>query len=358
MGIFQRKISINLKWFKPKTIQKIRTQDRVMFLQNLYELLKEGFSLNQSLSFMEILLPQYQNLIHQLVVALSQGYGLEKGLRTIGFPLDVVAQLFYAQKQARFLPALQKVIQQLEQRSLYRQRLIKALTYPIVMLVFLLVLLLGMRSFLLPHIISFISPEVYAKNAFIRILVTFFSYLPQILMGSTGVIMVVYLFVDLYLMRKPYLERSKYLLKLPLIRKWTRYYCTYKITESLGHFISGGYSLQQTIQFIVQYPIDPFLSEIAHALDGAMHQGMELSHSLEALEIFQPELKMIIYQGELTSQLATKCLMYSENLLSRMLEDIAKKLGYLQPIIFLLIAVLVMSMYLLMMLPMLTMEGL
>ena len=40
-----------------------------------------------------------------------------------------------------------------------------------------------------------------------------------------------------------------------------------------------------------------------------------------------------------------------------MLTDIAKKINYIQPILFILIAVLVMAMYLLMMLPMLTMEG-
>lgn len=356
MAIYQQKAIFNLRLFNHRLPKKVKPKDQAIFLSTLYELLEEGFSLNQALVFMELLMPNYQLLIREIVNHLEQGHGLETGLRSIGYSLNIVSQLFYAQKQGRLYPALNKSAKYLKTQFDYRNQIVKTLAYPIMMLGFLLSLLFGMRAFLLPHIVSFISQEVYASNLLIRLLIRFFSYLPQILTGLIGVSLLIILFFDYYLLKKSYLIRINFLLKIPLIKKWVRWYCTYKIAQSLGHFIEGGFSLQQTIDFIITYPIDPFLNEIAVELNDSLLSGNDLSSSLDQLGIFQSELGMIVHQGELTSQLATKCIMYAEKLLLEMMEDIAKKIGYLQPILFITIAVLVMSMYLLIMLPMLTME--
>ncbi|MFK8198004.1 type II secretion system F family protein [Tuanshanicoccus lijuaniae] len=358
MGIFQRKAITNLKLFERKPISKLPAKDQSYFLRTLYELLTEGFSLNQALVFMELLMPKYQPLIHILVTTLASGKGIEIGLRQIGYSLDIVAQLYYAQRQGRFYDALLTSANKLAKSQENKVKIIKVLMYPCVMFVFLIILLLGMRLFLLPHITSFISQETFDSNILVRVLILFFTYLPQLMLGGLGIVVVIYLFFDLYLMKQTYMTRNKILLKVPIIRHWIRSYTTYKLADTLGHFIGGGFSIQQTIDFIVQYPIDPFLSELALYLQSGYQQGEELKTTLDQLQLFRSEFGMIIYQGELTSQLPTKCLVYAAKILSDMLEDIAKKLTYLQPILFIIIAVMVMAMYLLMMLPMLTMDGL
>lgn len=357
MAIFQRNTTINLKlfnWRQPKTI---KFKDQSLFLQTLHELLIDGFSMSQALVFMEILLPQYRPLIKILVEHLEAGMSLEKGLRQIGYPLEIVAQLFYAQKQGRFYESLLTSANALKRKYDYYQQMIKTLSYPSIMFLFLLVLLLGMRAFLLPHIVSFITEDVYQTNMMIQLLVTFFSYLPQILLGFLGSIIIICLLVDLLLLRCRYLTRMRVLLKVPLLNKWLKMSSTYKVSKTLGYFIAGGFSMQQTLAFIMQYPIDPFLSELAQVLHDELLGGAELSVVLNQSKLFRAEFGMVIQQGELTSQVAKKCLMYAEKIYSDMMDDIAKKISYLQPLLFILIAVLVMSMYLLMMLPMLTMEG-
>ena len=74
------------------------------------------------------------------------------------------------------------------------------------------------------------------------------------------------------------------------------------------------------------------------------------------MNLFSIELPMVIYQGELTSQTAQKCKVYSDKLFHDLMEDVAKKIGYIQPFLFLVIAILILGMYLTIMLPMLTME--
>lgn len=357
MAILREQLTINLKWFKSKPLTKVKKRDAGKYLESLSDLLEEGFSLNQALQFLNYLYPHYQVVNEIAIKHLKEGKGIERGLREVGYSLSLISQLFYAQKQGRFKDALKKAVNQLYLEQTYRQKILKALTYPIFMLVFLVVLLLGMRSFLLPHITSFITVEMYEKQGLIRILLTFFAYLPQILIGIVGGGLVTYMGLDFYLLKQDVLTRCRILIKIPLVRKWVRYYCTYKVSQTFGYFLEGGFSILQTLEFIKAYPIDPFLAELAHVFHTKMMKGEGLVQGINSLGIFQEEFSMIIQQGEMTSQVSTKCLRYANSVWTWLMEDISKKISYLQPVLFILIAVLVMSMYLLMMLPMLTMEG-
>ncbi|MBK0348981.1 type II secretion system F family protein [Aerococcaceae bacterium zg-ZJ1578] len=171
MAIFQQKAITNLKLFRRRPISKLPAKAHAYFLRTLYELLTEGFSLNQALVFMELLMPSYQPLIHTLVSTLESGKGIEIGLRQIGYSLDIVAQLYYAQRQGRFYDALLSSANKLAKSQENKAKIIKALMYPCVMFIFLIALLLGMRLFLLPHIISFISQKTFDSNVLVRVLI-------------------------------------------------------------------------------------------------------------------------------------------------------------------------------------------
>lgn len=357
MVILRKKHTLNLKWYKSQPLKKIKKKEAPKFLESLYDLLEEGFSLNQALHFLVYLYPHYNQVISILISHLEGGKGIEAGLREVGYSISLIAQIFYGQKQGRFKPALKKVISQLYLKQDYHQKLMKALSYPIFVFIFLIGLLLGMRAFLLPHITSFITLEIYEKTWLVKVLLILFSYFPQILIGLFGGGLAFYMLLDFYLLKKDAVTRSRILIKVPMIRKWIRYYCTYKVSQTFGHFLEGGFSLLQTVEFIKTYPIDPFLTQLAQIFHGSLLKGEGLVEVIKRVEIFQPEFALIIQQGELTSQVGIKCLRYADTLWNWLMEDISKKLGFLQPILFILIAVLIMSMYLLMMLPMLTMEG-
>lgn len=353
MALLMNRPILNLKSSK-----KLPAKIRPYFLKSIAELLGEGFSIKQSLTFMEILLLKHQDAIAQINQELEKGNSFEQSIKGLGYSLSVISQLFYGQRQGRFIQSLLEVSQQLEEKYSYQQKLIKILVYPLLLSLFLLAMLFGMRTFILPHITSFISQEVYESQIFVRILVAFFTFLPQILGLVLAFILIVYGLVDFYLLKKEPLERFRILVHIPLLRKWVRSYCSYKIARELGHFFSGGYSLQQTLQVLVDYPIDPFLTNIAQVLHVSLKNGQALADILAEINIFTIELPIIIYQGELTSQTAQKCKLYSQKVYSDLMEDIQKTLALVQPLLFIMIAILVMAMYLIMMLPMLTMDGL
>lgn len=326
-------------------------------LKTLSELLQEGFSIHQSLHFMRILMKKQTKAIDYIISQLEKGMSLESSLEPLGYSNALIAQLFYAQRQGRFIDSLLDASNQLQEAQKYRQKLIKTLIYPIFLGIGLVGMLFAMRLFLLPQVTSFISQEVYDEQFFVRVLVRFFTYLPQIFGILLAIVLIIYGCVDLYLLKQTEMKRYQILTRIPGLKKWVRSYSSYKVSKEIGHFFTGGYSIQQTITVLVDYPIDPFLSEIANEIKKGMLKGEDLAVILEDLDIFTKELPLVIYQGELTSQTAQKCSLYSQKVYSDLMNDIQAKLTLVQPVLFIIIGVLVMSMYLFMMLPMLTMQG-
>lgn len=340
-----------------KLSKKIAGKHQPYVINTLAELLNEGFSIKQAIEFLMILLPIYKHLFHKILAKLEEGQSLESGLREVGYSLAVVAQVFYAQRQGRFVQGLRELGQQLDLENQQKGKFIKVLLYPSFLFIFLTLMLLAMRSFILPHIASFISPPLYESNFAVRLLIQFFAYLPQILTGLLALTLILFGWLDFYLLRQSSFKRFKILNRIYIIRKWTRYYASYKFTNQLAYFSRGGYSMLQTIQVLIDYPIDPFMSELAQAIQEQMLEGQELTSIVENLDLFTSELPLIIYQGQLTSQFAQKCHLYSQKIYQQLIDDIELKMSFVQPILFIFIALLVVAMYMLMMLPMLTMEG-
>ena len=350
-----KKPLLSSKLFNARNM-KLNAKQRAYLLLTLADLLEEGFSLNQSLVFVKLLMKPQAKQIDSVIIQLQQGLAFEKSIQELGYSVTTVAQLFYAQRQGRFTDALRSAASQMQQVQSYQQKFIKVITYPLLMAAFLLAMMFAMRILLLPHIMSFISQETYDSNLMVRLLVIFFNYLPQISLFLLAFNLIFYLCFDFYLLRLDYLKRYQLLVRFPFLSYWVRGYCSYKLSKELGYFFEGGYSLLQTVEVLTVYPIDPFLTEIAERLKKGLIQGKPLADIIREINLFSIELPMVIYQGELTSQMAQKCKVYSNKLFHDLMDDVAKKIGYIHPILFIVIAVLIMGMYLTIMLPMLTME--
>lgn len=355
MVILTKQLTSILKLSKlPK---QIKEKDRSYLLLTLADLSQQGFSIQQSLDYLKVLLPKYVPILDAIEMKFLQGLSFAQAIKEYGFPLSQVAQLFYADKQGRFSQALVEVGREIEANHRRKAEIIKLLAYPALLSLFMTGLLFGIRTFMLPQILSFVSPQAYETNFWVQVLVNFFTFLPQIFLVIVISILSLYLLIDFWLLKLDILRRYQLLVHWPLCQRWVRAYCGYKFTKHLALFYEAGYSIQQALQFINKYPIDPLMTSIAQELQTGYLGGQALDQMIGDLGIFPSDLSLVILRGELTSQLGHQCRIYSIKIYQDLVEDFRRKISLIQPILFLLIALLVMSMYLMMMLPMLTMQG-
>ena len=121
MAISTKTLLINLK-FSSNEAKKLKKKQKAYFLLTLADLLEEGFSIYQSLVFIKLLMKPQAHLIDEVMDALQSGLSFEKSIQILGYSNEVVAQLFYAQKQGRFIQALRSAGLQIEKMHDYQQK--------------------------------------------------------------------------------------------------------------------------------------------------------------------------------------------------------------------------------------------
>lgn len=329
---------------------------QAFLLQTLAEMLDEGFSLQQAVHFLHYLLPKQELSLSHLTQHLSQGHSLETGLQKIGYSSNITSQLFYANQQGKLNQALHDCAKQLYEKVAFQRLLFKQLTYPCILVCFLIGLLFGMRTFLLPQLSSFITQEVYDQQLLVRGLLLFFTFLPQLILSGFSCIIILCLTLLLSLRRLTPIKRRQFLCRILLVRHFIQLSTTRYLSHTLGHFFASGFSIQQTLHTLCRYPLDPLLTDIASHLQKGYLSGMGLPEQLKTLGILTSSFPEILHQAELTSQTSQKCLRYSEVLAQTIAQDIQKLVKIIQPVMFLLIGILILAMYLMMMLPMLTIQ--
>ena len=355
MALFLKKLTNILRWSNQPN--KIPHRHWPYLFQTMGELIDNGFSLHQILTFMGILLPKYRQLFEKVDDSLSQGQSLENAMLQLGFDDSLMAQIFNAQKQGQLAHGFLRIGQELDELMTFRKSLIKVLIYPVFLITFLTCVMFGVRYFMLEQITGFVTQETYDQYIWVRVLIQFFVYLPQIVMVFVATILIIVALYQGYLRRFSMLDRYRILVKLPICKTLIKKYCSYKVARDIGHFYGAGYSIQQTISYLLKYPIDPLMTSIAQQMyDGYLH-GKPLDSQLEHMAIFTQEFPLIIKQGELTSQLAQQCHIYSKKIFREFIEEIMQKVAMIQPILFLGVAMIILAIYLLMMMPMLTMSG-
>ncbi len=92
--------------------------------------------------------------------------------------------------------------------------------------------------------------------------------------------------------------------------------------------------------------------EMAQSMQTQFLSGQSFSEMIRAYDFLMPEVAVIIYQGEKTGRLGEELLVYSQIVLTQFSERSERLLKWVQPVLFCFIALLVISMYAAMLLPM------
>lgn len=169
MGLLQKK-----RIFKPSN--KLTKKQQQLFLKLLADLLANGFNIQESFSFMKKSNALPQHSITFLVEGFSSGIALQALVEELGFSTMVSAQLSFATAHGDLVGTLQAISEHFFQTEKYRQQFYKIISYPLLLIVFLILVIVGIRQFLLPQLMEN-DANSYSKNIGILLIV----YSPYIL---------------------------------------------------------------------------------------------------------------------------------------------------------------------------------
>ncbi|MDG3132600.1 type II secretion system F family protein [Streptococcus suis] len=333
-AFLQQDISVFVKR-KPKKLSLDRQRKVIELFNNLFA---SGFHLAEIVDFLrrsQLLEDAYTKMLSD---GLLVGKSFSSLLADLAFSDNVVTQVSLAEFHGNTSLSLQQIQSYLENLSKVRKKLIEVLTYPMILLMFLALMMLGLKQYLLPQIEEGNSATVFINN------------LPSIFLGGSFVSILGIVVGVIWYRRVNSIRVFTTLSAFPFFGKIVQTYLTAYYAREWGSLIGQGLELSQIVALMQQQQSQLF-REIGQDLELALANGRSFHEHIQTYAFFKRELSLIVEYGQFKSKLGSELAIYANECWEDFFFRINRSMQFIQPMVFLFVALMVIVIYAAMLLP-------
>lgn len=317
--------------------KKIKSAQQAEYLLIISKLLRNGFSLSQSINCLRLLNTK-DKLFEKIQTDLKYGKMISQSLRHLELPAVVFNQLVIAQDHGKIEMALEQTGLLLQSQAKQKNKLKELLAYPGFILAFLMTMLVGMKIYIVPQL------EVASGGQNIDLFLKLFFLLIVILAIVLG-------YFIFRVKQKSEYQRALTLVKLPAIGKIYRCFYQFLILQGLGMQLSSGMNLFDICESNNRFQKGSIQTYLANKFINGLTNGKSLITMIDEEPLLPQQLKVILEAGESGVQLAQDLLLMSELKFDETQRELKKILNLVQPILFGVIALVIVVTYLIVLLP-------
>lgn len=115
---------------------------------------------------------------------------------------------------------------------------------------------------------------------------------------------------------------------------------------------SGGLSVIDALNVFENNNQEPFSAELGREIKRSLSTGLDLDRAISSFPFFEEELCRIIKNGQDNGKLDQELFFYSRNCLLQLEEKTDRAMRIVQPVLYTIIGLLIISLYLAVLLPM------
>lgn len=313
MGIFPTKIELapartqTVPWYKRMFQRGVSLKDKVFFTKQLAVLLRSGIPLVQAL---DLLIEQTEGTLKSIVISLrddlKEGRSLADGLQKFPNVFDTIyIQLVRAGEATGKLEViLERLTDYLERREEIRKKVRGALRYPLFQLGIILLVVIGLLTFVVPQIAGVFAGQNIALPFITRALMATSNFLTghYIILASI-ILLIAAAFSFWKSTPSGAYTLDKIKLRLPLIGYFARTGAIVQFSRTLGMLAEGGVNLAESLGIVVKIVDNKVLkAELEKARENIIKQG-KIAHYLKETGMFPPVATYLINTGEQSGQL-------------------------------------------------------
>ena len=280
--------------------------------------------------------------------SLMRGERLDQMFASVGFSDNIVTQIALADKHGDLLGSLTKIETYMLRMTKVRKKLMEVATYPILLLGFLILIMLGLKNYLLPQLLEGDGKDNWAVQ-----LVQMF---PQLFFVSLFGFLVLGILLYVWVKRQSALVFYRRMAKIPFIGQTVRLYTTAYYAREWGNLLGQGVDLLDLVA-LMQEQKSKLFRELGTDLEEALMLGQSFPERIASHPFFTEELSLIIAYGEANARLGYELEVYAEEVWQTFFNRLNKATTFV-PLIFVIVAVVIVMIYAAMLLPMYqNMEG-
>ncbi|EFQ56470.1 bacterial type II secretion system domain protein F [Streptococcus downei F0415] len=271
--------------------------------------------------------------------SLLAGENLADMMAKLGFSDAVVTQLSLAELHGNTQGSLLKIESYLANLMTVKRKLWEVATYPIILLIFLILIMLGLRNYLLP--------QLEGTNLATKVI----NHFPLVFLVGVLVLALVILGLVWVQRRSRKIVWYSHLSRLPLLGRFVQLYLTAYYAREWGNLIGQGVEMSQIVQ-LMQRQKSQLFQEIGQEMEAALLAGQEFHHKVLDYPFFLRELSLIIEYGQVKSKLGSELEVYAQETWEAFFSRVNRATQLIQPLVFILVALVIVMIYAAMLLPM------
>jgi len=285
----------------------IETKTVILFTKQLAVLLRSGVPLLQAF---ELMAEQFEGKFKRVLVSVKDGLKSGEALaKELGkYPkifTNVYVQLVRAGEASGKLDSiLNRLTEFLEREELTRKKIKKAMSYPIMMLSFAVLVVVGLLTVLVPKLTGVFAKMKKALPWPTQILVIASDFiLNHFVLLSGGIVVVIVLFSYWKSTPKGKYKFDELLLKFPLTAYFSRTKAVVQFSKTLGLLIESGVNLAEALDIVCSIVENEVLvSKLREARDKIVKEG-KIAKSLKETGMFPKIASYMISTGEESGKL-------------------------------------------------------
>ncbi|EHJ53015.1 ABC transporter [Streptococcus macacae NCTC 11558] len=307
-------------------------------IQLLNNLFTSGFNLPEIINFLDRSRLLSKIYIKEMRRGLLSGMGLAEIMSSLGFSDDVVTQLALSEIHGNTQKSLLKIESYLENVMAVKKKLVEVATYPIILLVFLVLIMLGLKNYLFP--------QLEKGNAATQVITQFPTFF------LLSVVIIMFLLSSLYLLSRKVkkIKLMAFYARLPFIGNYFQLYLTAYYAREWGNLIGQGVEMSHIVK-LMQSQKSQLFKEIGADMEQALLSGQGFHQKVLDYPFFLKELSLMIEYGEVKSKLGSELDIYAEETWESFFSKIQRVTQLIQPLVFILVAFVIVMIYAAMLLP-------
>ncbi|SFJ21260.1 competence protein ComGB [Halobacillus dabanensis] len=336
---------LKMKW-NQKNNPRLSIQHQINFFKRLSHILEKGYPLLDALKMTgwDIKLKPTSAIIE---AHLRAGAPFHIACEKAHLSQTVTNFLYFSHTHYDLPKCFIQCKDLLEMKQKYKQKLLRVIRYPIFLFIFLVIAFTVMQKTVMPNFITLFEGQnnqnLTLMNAMIFVLNT---------LGGIAVFIILLLLAFVFIL--PRLDLSKKISlyeNIPPLKIYQSFLLSLLFTTHLYSLLQAGLTLKEAIELMEQHKKYDILSHYSNIILAELSQGKSFAQAIYQCSLFRKELTNIFHHTNDIQALKDELEMLSDFFMEYIEQKINSWLHLIQPIFFIIIAIVIISIYASIMLP-------
>ncbi|MGX7111853.1 competence type IV pilus assembly protein ComGB [Gemella cuniculi] len=331
-------------------------ENKIYFIRRLYELINHGYMLEDSLEFLLIQYNVASVDIENIKLELSNGKKLSDILKYLGYSQLIVSKMKFAENYGQIEDMLLEIETYLRIKNLQKEKVIKTLRYPIFLTITLITLIMVFNALVIPQFENIYTSSNIKMDFQTIILIKSLYCIPKII----SIIFTIFLLFMIYILFMMKYKQKLFLnslIYIPKIRVYAKLYFSYIFSLELSLFLMSGFSLKTALEVMIEEEYDYYLTFFSKEILKDLNEGVNFEESVSKIKFFDDTIGKFIVHGKNNGLIDKELKLFSELMLDTFLTSLDRSLRKIQPILFAILAIVIVGLYMVILLPIFNMAN-